>query len=61
MELIKIKKFYNKNKANYDWYYEAIDIGFNFRLTDFQCALGISQLKRLKLFIQKEELLQKSI
>ena len=38
MELIKIKKFYNKNKANYDWYYEAIDIGFNFRLTDFQCA-----------------------
>ena len=56
------KKFYNKNKANYDWYYEAIDIGFNFRLTDFQCALGISQLKkRLKLFIQKEELLQKSI
>ncbi len=53
------KKFYNKNKANYDWYYEAIDIGFNFRLTDFQCALGISQLKRLKLFIQKRRSIAK--
>ena len=46
-------KFFNKSKVNYDWYYEAIDIGFNFRLTDFQCALGISQLKRLELFINK--------
>lgn len=47
------KKFFDRKKLNYDWYYEAVDIGFNFRLTDFQCALGISQLSRLKLFIKK--------
>lgn len=29
------------------WYYEMRELGFNYRLTDFQCALGISQLRRL--------------
>lgn len=29
------------------WYYEVRELGFNYRLTDFQCALGISQLERL--------------
>lgn len=28
------------------WYYEMIDLGFNYRLTDIQAALGIAQLKR---------------
>jgi dTDP-4-amino-4,6-dideoxygalactose transaminase len=29
------------------WYYEVRELGFNYRLTDFQCALGLSQLERL--------------
>lgn len=29
------------------WYYEMQELGFNYRITDFQCALGLSQLKRL--------------
>lgn len=29
------------------WFYEMVDLGFNYRLTDFQCALGLSQLKKL--------------
>ncbi|MCA9409524.1 MAG: aminotransferase class I/II-fold pyridoxal phosphate-dependent enzyme, partial [Candidatus Omnitrophica bacterium] len=29
------------------WNYEMRELGFNYRLTDFQCALGIAQLKRL--------------
>lgn len=29
------------------WYYEQHDLGYNYRLTDFQCALGLSQLGRL--------------
>ena len=29
------------------WYYEMVDWGYNDRLTDIQCALGISQLRRL--------------
>lgn len=34
---------------NYDgpWYYDMIDLGFNYRLTDIQCALGISQMDKL--------------
>ncbi|MDP9223600.1 MAG: UDP-4-amino-4,6-dideoxy-N-acetyl-beta-L-altrosamine transaminase [Actinomycetota bacterium] len=31
-----------------DWYYEMQVLGFNYRITDFQCALGLSQLKRLE-------------
>ncbi|HJU66306.1 MAG TPA: UDP-4-amino-4,6-dideoxy-N-acetyl-beta-L-altrosamine transaminase [Gemmatimonadaceae bacterium] len=30
------------------WYYEQHDLGFNYRITDFQCALGMSQLERLR-------------
>lgn len=29
------------------WYYEQLELGYNYRVTDFQCALGISQLKKL--------------
>jgi len=35
----------NKNEGL--WYYEMQDLGFNYKLTDFQAALGNSQLKRL--------------
>jgi len=34
------------------WYYEMQDLGYNYRLTDIQCALGISQLKKLDTFIK---------
>ncbi len=29
------------------WFYEMVDLGWNYRITDFQCALGLSQLKKL--------------
>ena len=35
------------------WYYEMQELGFNYRITDFQCALGSSQLKKLNRFIAK--------
>ena len=34
-----------------DWYYEMQALGFNYRITDFQCALGLSQLGRLEEFV----------
>jgi len=39
------------------WYYEIETPGFNYRLTDFQCALGISQLKKLESRIHKRNML----
>jgi len=50
----KIKKFRSqgilRDKKNH-WKYDVLYTGFNFRLNDFQCALGISQLKKIKLFL----------
>lgn len=40
-----------KNKSEGPWYYEILDLSFNFRITDIQCALGLSQLKKLKKFL----------
>jgi len=35
------------------WEYEMRELGFNYRITDIQCALGVSQLKKLPLFIER--------
>ncbi|MCS7083640.1 MAG: UDP-4-amino-4,6-dideoxy-N-acetyl-beta-L-altrosamine transaminase [Aquificaceae bacterium] len=40
-------------KRGQDWEYEVLEPSFNFRITDFQCALGLSQLKRLDEFIKE--------
>ena len=35
------------------WYYEQITLGFNYRITDLQCALGLNQLTRIDEFVKK--------
>lgn len=35
------------------WYYEQIDLGYNYRMSDLQAALGISQMSRLDSFISR--------
>jgi perosamine synthetase len=35
------------------WYYEMADLGYNYRLTDFQCALGLSQLQKLACWLSR--------
>jgi len=35
------------------WYYEMEDLGYNYRITDFQCALGLSQLQNLPAFLER--------
>ncbi len=37
------------------WYYQQIALGFNYRMTDVQAALGISQMRRLDGFIEARE------
>ena len=35
------------------WYYQQIELGFNYRITDLQAALGISQMSRIDSFVSK--------
>lgn len=35
------------------WYYQQLELGFNYRMTDIQAALGLSQLARLDSFLQR--------
>ena len=35
------------------WYYQQIDLGFNYRMTDLQAALGVSQIQRLDTYVAK--------
>lgn len=37
------------------WYYEMHDLGFNYRITDFQCSLGISQISKLDKFLKRRK------
>jgi len=44
---------YMKKKIKSHWYYEQIDIGFNFRISDIHAALGLSQLKKINMFLKQ--------
>tara|TARA_B100000029_G_scaffold336087_1_gene328181 strand:- start:931 stop:2091 length:1161 start_codon:yes stop_codon:yes gene_type:complete len=48
------KKSFNKN-----WPFEMKYLGYNYRITDFQCALGISQLAKLEKFLIKKKKIAK--
>lgn len=46
-----------KNESHGGWYYEQIDLGYNYRMTEMQAALGVSQMMRLHDFVAKRNLL----
>jgi len=54
--LINKEAAFTDEKKNV-WYYEMQTLGFHYRITDIQCALAISQLKKLSKFIDKRKLL----
>ena len=35
------------------WYYQQVDLGFNYRITDLQAALALSQIKRIDAFVER--------
>ncbi len=57
----KVKRFRNhgisadshQRRDRETWYYEIETPGYNYRLTDFQCALGLSQLKKLDAWVRR--------
>jgi len=59
----KMRRFRNhgiatdfRQRAQQDtWYYEMLDLGYNYRLTDIQCALGITQLRKLPQWLRRRQ------
>ncbi len=48
-----------KNKNEGPWYHEMQMLGYNYRLTDIQAALGLSQIERVNMFIDKRKRIAK--
>lgn len=47
--------FIHQEWAQNPWYFEMQDLGYNYRITDIQCALGLSQLKTLDAKVKKRK------
>lgn len=52
LELTDAAQAFDGDVAN-PWYYEMQDLGYNYRITDVQCALAISQLAKLPRFLER--------
>ena len=50
---IRSNNLITTNDLNSPWYYEMQELGYNYRITDFQCSLGLTQLKKLNKFLKK--------
>ena len=50
-----ITKNHFVNEPDGDWYYEMHHLGFNYRMTDIQSVLGLSQLNKLDKFVDRRK------
>jgi perosamine synthetase len=57
--LINKKEASDEDGALNPWYYEMQELGYNYRITDIQCALALSQLNKLDLFIKRRREISK--
>jgi UDP-4-amino-4,6-dideoxy-N-acetyl-beta-L-altrosamine transaminase len=55
-----VKKSNKKSFINKPWYYEQISLGYNYRMSDLNASLGISQLKRIDLIINRRNLISRN-
>jgi perosamine synthetase len=46
---------HRQREAAGSWFYEMVELGFNYRLTDLQCALGLAQLPRLRGWVRRRQ------
>lgn len=46
---------HRQRDAQGSWFYEMVDLGFNYRLSDLQCALGLSQLRKLGGWVERRQ------
>ena len=44
---------YHRRAEKGSWFYEMVELGYNYRITDIQCALGLSQLRKLPAWIER--------
>lgn len=47
-----------KKSTDGDWYYQQVELGFNYRMTELQAALGVSQMQRLDEFVARRHIIQ---
>ena len=57
-EIVNTNEAVEDGKLN-PWYYEMHELGYNYRITDIQCALALSQLNKLEMFIKKRREISK--
>ncbi len=50
-------EYAHTNNIPNSWYYEMLTLGFHYRITDVQCSLGLSQLKKLERFVERRRYL----
>jgi len=50
---------YRQRQERGSWFYEMADLGYNYRITDFQCALGLSQLHKLRRWVNRRQKIAK--
>ena len=48
---LRVKKSALQNVPDGPWYYEQLELGYNYRMTDLQAALGLSQIARLDAYV----------
>ena len=59
MQLLRSHGITRETGSSDGWYYEQVELGYNYRMTDIQAALGASQMLRLDEFVEKRHQIAK--